>query len=66
MVGEIKLNNQELRLRIVELEILVKEYALEINKRVPVEQRLLDSARGSKPLPNKKDCRKMAIILGRN
>ena len=51
---------------IAELKALVKEYADEINKRVPVEQRLLDSANGSKPLPNKEDCLKMARILGRN
>ena len=51
---------------IVELKALVKDYANEINKRVPVEQRLLDSANGSKPLPDKEECLKMARILGRD
>lgn len=51
--------------KIKKLEALVKEYAVELNKRVPVEQRLLDSANGSKPLPTKEDCLKMAQTLGR-
>lgn len=68
MVGEIRMNKSiqmMMEVEIVELKALVKDYANEINKRVPVEQRLLDSANGSKPLPNKEDCLKMARILGK-
>ncbi len=61
MVGEIIMSG-----KLEELKNLVKEYEEEINKRVPVEQRLLDSANGSKPLPDKEECLKMARILGRD
>ena len=42
--------------KIVELKALVKDYANEINKRVPVEHQLLDSTNVSKPLPDKEEC----------
>lgn len=36
----------------------------ELNRRVKVEQYLLDCARGKKPLPDAAKCRELALCLG--
>jgi hypothetical protein len=35
-----------------------------MNRRVEVEQVLLDAANGKRPLPDAKECRKLAMRLG--
>src|SRR5262249_7733845 len=36
----------------------------DFNRRVSVEQRLLDAASGKKPLPTREECRELAMKLG--
>lgn len=42
------------------------ELTAEINRRVPVEQYLLDVANGRKSLPGREKCRELAQKLGGN
>ncbi len=41
-----------------------RDYGRDLNRRAKVEQELLDCARGTKPLPDRAQCREWAARLG--
>lgn len=44
--------------------LIRRDSAKELNRRVEVEERLLDAAAGKVPLPDAKECRRLANKLG--